>query len=96
MSALFVAARIVRDGLATLYTAAQTICATTRWALPIIQEKFPNNTRLLMAMKAVQAACEELRLSIKEQKDAERAQMAPEGVPLPPAPAPTPEPESEG
>lgn len=94
MSALLVAARIVRDGLATLYTAAQIICATTRWALPITQEKFPNNTRLHTALKNVQAACEELRLSIKEQKDAERAQTTPSPGPLPPSPPP--EPESEG
>lgn len=93
MSALLVAARIVRDGLSTLYSTAQIICATTRWALPVVQEKFPNNTRLLAAMKAVQSACEELRLSIKEQKDAERAQSVPGGVPLPPSPPPAPEPE---
>lgn len=93
MSALLVAAKIVRDGLSTLYGTAQIICATTRWALPIVTEKFPNNTRLLAAMKNVQTACEELRLSIKEQKDAERAQSIPGGGPLPPAAEPIPEPE---
>lgn len=93
MSALLVAAKIVRDGLATLYGAAQVICATTRWALPVAQEKFPNNTRLHNALKNVQAACEELRLSIKEQKDAEREGSAPATPPLPPAPEPEPVPE---
>lgn len=78
----------VKTGLATLMTGATIICNIAPYAVEAIQRFYPSNVELLNSVKAVQSACQIMRLNIVAQRDVDRAANNPNLVPVP-----TPEPE---
>lgn len=83
----------VKTGLSTLLKGATIICNIAPYAVEAIQRFYPTNTALLNSVKAVQAACQVMRLEIIAQRDVDREANKPTFTPSPGEPPAPPEPE---